>query len=106
MCKSSALCTVFGSVLSIFGSFKTGIVAECGSWFKPTIVLKPQLLFWILVLKYLSTSQEMDAVLGPAILSCSVHGILMSVVQLLPVGPNISNKWFEKSGFCGFSACC
>lgn len=47
----------------------------------------------------------MDAVLGPAILSCSVHGMLMYVVQLLPVGPN-SNKWFEKSEFPGFSACC
>lgn len=105
-CKTSAQCTVFDSVLSIFGSLKTDFVAECGSWLKPKKYLDLQLLFWILVLKHLSTSQEMDAVLDPATRNCSVHGMLMSLVQLLAVGPNISNKWFEECGFPGFSAYC
>lgn len=48
----------------------------------------------------------MDSVLDPAILNCSVHGMLMSVVLLLPIGPNITNKCFEECGFPGFSACC
>lgn len=65
----------------------------------PQRYLDLQLLFWILVLKQLSTSQEVDAVLDPVILNYLVHGMLMSVAQLLPVGPNISNKCFEESGF-------
>lgn len=58
-CKTSVQCTVFGSVLSIFGSFKTDIVAECASWFKPSKVLRPPsfiLDISIRALKYISGS--------------------------------------------------
>lgn len=34
----------------------------------------------------------MGAILDPALLNCPMHGMLISVAPLLPVGPNVSNK--------------
>lgn len=48
----------------------------------------------------------MDAVFDPVVQNCPVHGMLICVVQLLPVGPNVSNKCLGECGFPEFSACC
>lgn len=56
-CKTSTQCTVFNSVLSIISSFKTGFVAECGSWFKSSKMLRPPTFILdisIKALKYIS----------------------------------------------------
>lgn len=96
-CKTTARSTLFNSVWSITSSFITGFVVVCAPRFRPCLGIKFS--FILLILKHLRTSQYMDAVLDPALLNSPVHGMVISVVPLLPVGSNVSNKCLWEFGF-------